>query len=122
MKLRIEIDTDNLPSVGTPVTKMTETGCPIEIEDMAVNEENHDHAVEEYNYSPATDAEVTCGTCAAFDQSTPMMVCISRTSDDTSLGFCQKLKFMCSQENTCSMWVEGGPITDEAFDDHGDIL
>ena len=52
MKIRIEIDTADLPSVGTPVEKRDESGCPIATQDIDVNLENRQKAIDEYDYGP----------------------------------------------------------------------
>ena len=96
---------------GMPVDKMEEEDgsiCPLPTKDEDLNQENKDVAIAEYNYGPAiTDAE--CGNCGMYNQTDDMMDCIGDASGGT--GYCQMLKFVCSSENTCNEWAEGGPIT-----------
>jgi hypothetical protein len=37
------------------------------------------------------------------------MDCMEDDSGD--VGYCQKWKFVCESDNTCDLWVTGGPIT-----------
>lgn len=129
MKLRIEIDTTDLPSMGTPVGKRDTEGCPIETKDAGLNQENKETAMAEHQYGPLKsdvmdDSEEHCGNCAAFDKTSKMAECIANGGTgvlDPEKGFCHSLKFTCSEYAWCDAWVQGGPITDDSFD-HGDVL
>ena len=107
---------------GIPVDKMSDDdgkSCPLPTKDEALTQENKDVAIAEYNYGPAiTDAE--CGNCGMYNQTDDMMDCIG--DDSGSTGYCQMLKFVCSSENTCNEWVEGGPITSDLQEDYRDNL
>ena len=76
---------------------------------------------------PAEEAKtMRCGNCAAFNQTSKMLECIEEgLSDDRmedamevveagDLGFCEIFDFKCAADRTCSAWIVGGPITDEA--------
>jgi len=108
---------------GIPVDMMDDdddgNSCPLPTQDADINTENKDVAVSEYNYKAAvTDDE--CGNCGMYNQTETILECIG---DDTGdVGYCQLLKFCCSSENTCSEWVEGGPITSDQQEDYKDIL
>ena len=122
MKIKIEISNEEIPESGTPVQQYNENGCPIETENTDLNSKNKLIAAEEYNYGPPTDAETVCGTCAAFNMSSRILDCISKTVTDENLGYCEKHRFMCERQKTCDSWVAGGPLTDEDFASHGDLL
>jgi hypothetical protein len=55
-----------------------------------------------------------------YNQTEDMLECIGDDSGD--VGYCQRLKFCCSSENTCSEWVEGGPITSDLQEEYKDNL
>ncbi len=105
---------------GTPVQSTGDEGCPIETKDKAKNEENKLQATEEYNYGPPTEPEAICGTCSAFNMSSRILDCLGTDSDN--VGFCETHRFVCEAEKTCDSWVAGGPLTDESFASHGDVL
>ena len=103
MKIRIEIDTADLPSVGTPVDKDAGDGCPVATQDIDVNLENRQKAIDENDYGPLdpgvdhtgqndkiwtniantfkTDIDAVlesrCANCAAFNQTSKMLECIA---------------------------------------------
>ena len=113
---------------GMQVDKMEKdeegNNCPLATQDPEVNAKNKEEAVEEANYrEPNSGAAFrlseTCGTCAAFNQTHDIMECIG---ENPHLGYCQMYKFMCSEENTCDSWAEGGPITDADDGSEHDIL
>ena len=75
------------------------TKCPVATQDVHVNLENRQHAIDEYYYGPAnpdkpgtywkqaakrwkiTEAEaksMRCGNCAAFDRTKKMLDCIEK--------------------------------------------
>jgi hypothetical protein len=83
------------------------TKCPIATQDVHVNLENRQHAIDEYYYGPAnpdkpgdywkkaanrwkiTEAEaksMRCGNCAAFDVTKKMLDCIERGITKTEHG------------------------------------
>lgn len=121
MEIKITISQEALQT-GTPVQEMGENGCPVEIGNTDMNMENKLKATEELNYGPPTDADVVCGTCAAFNMTSRILDCISEVVTDDDLGYCESHRFMCSSKKTCDSWVEGGPITDEKLDTRGDVL
>lgn len=76
---------------------------------------------------PGEEAKtMRCGNCAAFNQKQKMIDCIEEgigdgmagdameVIDAGDLGFCEIFDFKCAAERTCSAWIVGGPITDEA--------
>jgi hypothetical protein len=108
---------------GMPVDMMDEDddgkACPLPTQDEDLNMENKDIAEREYEYAAAvTDDE--CGNCGMYNQTEDMLECIGDDSGD--VGYCQLLKFCCSSENTCSEWVEGGPITSDLQEEYKDNL
>jgi len=113
----------------TPVDKMEENeegkSCPLPTQDADLNAENKQKAVETADYRDPADSGAfrlteVCGNCAAYNQTEDMLECIGDESGD--LGYCQLLKFVCESEYTCDKWAEGGPITSEIEDDHGEYL
>jgi hypothetical protein len=113
---------------GMEVDKMEKdeegNNCPLATKDPEVNEENKQKAVEEANYrdmegSTSFRLSEVCGNCAAFNQTHDIMECMG---NNPNLGYCQMYKFMCSAENTCDSWAEGGPITDADDGSERDIL
>ena len=108
---------------GMPVDKMDDDddgkSCPLPTQDADMNMENKDMAEYEYNYGEAT-SDKTCGVCGMYNQTADMLECIGDDSGD--VGYCQLLKFCCSSENTCSEWVEGGPITSDLQEEYKDNL
>jgi len=119
--------------------------CPISTSDVSVNIKNRATAIEVAGYGPLNpdepnveywehmseyfdvtpeEAQTTvCGNCAAFDQTTHMLDCISEgmsgesdpydVIDAGDIGYCRIFKFKCASARTCSAWIHGGPITDE---------
>lgn len=103
MKIRIEIDTADLPSVGTPVDKDAGDGCPVATRDIDENLKNRKKAIDSYDYGPLdpnldatgentkfwqgiagefnTDVssamQSRCANCAAFNQTSQMLDCIA---------------------------------------------
>ncbi len=113
MKIEIKIVPDGLDPAkeimdGIPVDKMQDA-CPIATQDPQINDENRNIAIAEYKYGPASNPDERCGNCSAFNISDYMKDCLG--DDSGEIGYCQLLKFMCSAQNVCSSWAEGGPIT-----------
>ena len=106
---------------GTPVQEYDgEKSCPIETKDKAKNDENKLVATEEYKYGAPTDPDTVCGNCAAFNMSSRILDCLGTDSDN--VGFCETHRFTCEAEKTCVSWVAGGPLKDDDFASHGDVL
>jgi len=114
---------------GIPVDKMEEndngSNCPLPTQDADLNMENRDMAEYQYNYrepntSIAFRNDESCGSCGMYNQTEDMMDCIGDESGST--GYCQLLKFVCSSENTCDEWVDGGPITSDVQEEYKDNL
>lgn len=106
---------------GMPVDKMEKDeegrSCPLPTKDPEVNEENKTKAIETANYrDPSNDGgfrlSEVCGNCEYYNQTSAMMECID-AEENSNVGYCQLLKFVCKAENTCDSWEEGGPITDD---------
>jgi len=66
-----------------------------------------------------------CGNCAHFDVSPAMQRCLKETgrldgydkvAQDTGarFGYCWKLNFRASDDRTCMVWKEGGPIRENS--------
>tara|TARA_R110000803_G_scaffold50983_1_gene105628 strand:+ start:302 stop:679 length:378 start_codon:yes stop_codon:yes gene_type:complete len=99
--------------------------CPLPTQDDELNAANREIAVEEYNYrEPNTGSAFriteACGSCGMYNQSEDIMDCIGDESGST--GYCQLLKFVCSEDHSCDEWVEGGPITSDKQEEYKDIL
>jgi hypothetical protein len=89
------------------------------------NDEYWEHLSEYFDTTPEEARESVCGNCAAFDQTEHILDCIAEGIDgDTEdpydvidagdLGYCRIFKFKCAAARTCSAWITGGPLTDEA--------
>ena len=118
--------------------KEQDMGCPVPTQDLEVNTENRDSAIqaEHIQYGPLnvdqpgdfwediadhwdTSLEAAkssvCGNCVAFDISPRMMECMpGETSDDDGvLGYCWMHHFKCHSARTCRTWAKGGPIEED---------
>lgn len=114
---------------GMPVDKMQDDDegntCPLPTQDEDLNAENKMIAMDEYGYREPNDSvafrnDESCGFCGMYNQTSDMQNCINDDSGET--GYCQLLKFVCNNENTCNEWVEGGPITSDTQEDYKDNL
>ena len=81
--------------------------CPEATTDTEVNIDNRERSIARANYSRA-DSEDKCGNCIFFDISGRMKKCMETKSNNE--GYCWDQEFVCSSENICDMWEEGGPI------------
>jgi hypothetical protein len=78
---------------------------------------------------PVEDARKSvCGNCVMFIRTKEMLDCIATglesgdssqenawdAIDTAELGYCEAFDFKCAASRTCSAWVVGGPITDQA--------
>lgn len=106
---------------GMQVDKMEKdeegNNCPLATKDPEVNAMNREKAVEEANYrDPSQDGgfrlSEVCGNCEYYNQTSAMMECID-AEEESEVGYCQLLKFVCQASNTCDSWEEGGPIKDD---------
>ena len=106
---------------GMEVDKMEKDdegkACPIATQDSEINEANKAKAVEEANYrDPQEDGgfrlSEVCGNCEYYNQTSSIMECIG-AEEESDVGYCQLLKFVCQAANTCDSWEEGGPIQDD---------
>ena len=119
--------------------------CPMSTTDGALNAENRDIAIAAAGYGPRDPSEPedefwqgladlweipadaarerSCGSCAAFVQTTPMLDCIASGAGASAdewqaieagdLGYCSQFDFVCSSRRVCGAWTEGGPVADE---------
>ena len=91
------------------------------------NNEYWEHLAEYFEVEPDEARSSVCGNCAAFDVTTHMKECIASgitgdggepdphdVVDAGDLGYCRIFKFKCASARTCSAWITGGPITDDA--------
>ena len=106
MKVRIEIDTADFASIPVPVDMGGGNGdsCPVATQDMDVNLENRQKAIDEYDYGPLDPGvddtgqndkfwtkiadtfkadmdsalESRCANCAAFNQTSKILECIAK--------------------------------------------
>lgn len=115
--------------------------CPKATQDLKLNTQNRDHAVEDYHYGPlnpnepneeywnkiakkwkATPEEAKkslCGNCVAFDISPRMKTCMPVSDENIEgpgeFGYCWMHHFKCFSGRTCATWSAGGPIkTDQS--------
>lgn len=110
------------------------------IEDVHVNLENRNHAIDEYGYGPLSPKENNeefwndkadlwkttieeakksrCYNCAAFNQTPKVLKAIgdalgpvgNKIVEKADLGFCEFFKFKCAGERTCDAWITNGPL------------
>ena len=113
-----------------------ELACPVAAGDLAVNTENRDRTIKQFNYGPLnvdvpgdywkdigeywnTSEEAAkasnCGNCVAFDISERMKDCLPGDTfdDDGELGYCWMHHFKCHSARSCHTWAKGGPIKTE---------
>ena len=118
-----------------PITE-AELACPVATQDLAVNTENRDRTIKQFNYGPLnvdvpgdywkdigeywnTTEEAArasnCGKCVAFDISERMKDCLPGDTfdDDGELGYCWMHHFKCHSARSCHTWAKGGPIKTE---------
>ena len=120
------------------VVEQKEMPCPAPTQDLELNTENRDAAIqaEHIQYGPLnvdepgdywkdiaeywnTTEEAAqkslCGNCVAFDISPRMDDCMpGEVSDkDGRLGYCWMHHFKCHSARTCRTWAKGGPITED---------
>ncbi len=111
--------------------------CPLAAGDLAVNTENRDRTIKQFNYGPLnvdvpgdywkdigeywnTTEEAAkasnCGLCVAFDISKRMKDCLPGDTfdDDGELGYCWMHHFKCHSARSCHTWAKGGPIEKES--------
>jgi hypothetical protein len=113
------------------------------IDDVHVNLENRNHAIEEYGYGPLNPSDNNskfwnekaelwntsideakrsrCSNCAAFNKSKEIVNKISTALgpagktivEKADLGFCEMFHFKCAGARTCDAWLNNGPIKEE---------
>ncbi len=111
--------------------------CQLAAGDLAVNTENRDRTIKQFNYGPLnvdvpgdywkdigeywnTTEEAAkasnCGLCVAFDISKRMKDCLPGDTfdDDGELGYCWMHHFKCHSARSCHTWAKGGPIEKES--------
>lgn len=140
-----------LTMLGKPVktlSKIVQEGMEAKhyeaIDDVHVNLENRNHAIEEYGYGPLNPSENNtefwnkksklwststdkaqksrCSNCAAFNKSKDVINKISTALgpagktivEKADLGFCEMFHFKCAGARTCDAWLMNGPIREEA--------
>jgi len=81
--------------------------CPAATTDSDLNLDNRERSITRSNYTKA-DSKNKCGNCIFFDISSRMKKCMDTKTDNT--GYCWDQEFVCSKDNVCDMWEEGGPI------------
>ena len=88
----------------TPVDKYEETedglSCPLATKDSDLNNKNREEAIEVADYRDPSESGAfrlsdVCGNCAAYNQTEEILDCIG--DDSGQVGYCQLLKFFCSQ-------------------------
>ena len=123
---------------------------PAAITDLHLNVENRQHAIDEYVYGPmnpeepgdywqrlgdvwgvsAEEAATTrCHNCAAFNMTSEIQSAIADAIGDgggavveaAELGYCELLAFKCAADRSCSVWLTGGPISDDSGEDDGEV-
>ncbi len=127
------VKTPNQPKINF---NEAELACPVAAGDLAVNTENRDRTIKQFNYGPLnvdvpgdywkdiaeywdTSEEAAkasnCGNCVAFDISERMKDCLPGDTfdDDGELGYCWMHHFKCHSARSCHTWAKGGPIKTE---------
>jgi len=132
---RLLIERKNKSVLGQP-----EMECPKPTQDLELNTNNRDAAIEEKHiqYGPLnvdepadfwekiadhwnTTVEAAkkskCGNCVAFDISPRMVDCMpGPVSDkDGRLGYCWMHNFKCHSARSCRTWAKGGPIEEDSI-------
>jgi lambda family phage portal protein len=132
-----------IPKAPVPPTGLEELKCPLPTQDIKLNLENRQTAVDKANYGPAnpnepnedywkakanefqgdvaTAKKMLCGNCAAFNQTSKLLGCIKNgIGEDANevalggnLGYCEIFDFKCAAKRTCDAWIVGGPLTDK---------
>jgi hypothetical protein len=139
-----------LTMLGKPVktlNKIVQEGMEAKhyeaIDDVHVNLENRNHAIEEYGYGPMNPNESNkdfwkeksdlwkttideaqksrCYNCAAFNKSKTIINKIATALgpagktivQKSDLGFCEMFHFKCAGARTCDAWLMNGPIKEE---------
>jgi len=118
------------------ILRESELACPLATQDLAVNTENRDRTIKQFNYGPLnvdvpgdywkdigeywnTSEKAAlasnCGNCVAFDISERMKDCLPGDTfdDDGELGYCWMHHFKCHSARSCHTWAKGGPIKTE---------
>jgi len=98
--------------------------CPLVTHDEETNEDHKQYAVDEFSYGPSPKnwekKPEKCGICEYYNIRGEMMDCIEQgMGESDGVGYCTKLDFVCSAENTCNAYEAGGPMTD--YDDIDEI-
>ena len=98
--------------------------CPLATHDEETNEDHKQEAIDQYSYGPSPKTwekkPENCGICEYHNIKSEMMDCIEDGMGDSfGVGYCTKLDFVCSAENTCNAFESGGPMTD--FDDMNEL-
>ena len=131
------------PKAPVAPTGLEELKCPLPTQDVKLNLENRQTAVDKANYGPAnpnepndsywkakanefqgdigTAKKMLCGNCAAFNQTSKLLGCIKNgIGEDANevalggnLGYCEIFDFKCAAKRTCDAWIVGGPLTDK---------
>jgi lambda family phage portal protein len=131
------------PKAPVAPTGLEELKCPLPTQDVKLNLENRQTAVDKANYGPAnpnepnesywkakanefqgdvgTAKKMLCGNCAAFNQTSGLLGCIKNgIGEDANevalggnLGYCEIFDFKCAAKRTCDAWIVGGPMTDK---------
>jgi len=131
------------PKPPVSPTGLEELKCPTPTQDIKLNLQNRQTAVDKANYGPAnpnepnedywkakanefqgdvaTAKKMLCGNCAAFNQTSKLLNCIKQgIGEDANevaiggdLGYCEIFDFKCAAKRTCDAWIVGGPITDK---------
>lgn len=125
------------------MTKKDEKSHYDALDDVHVNLDNRNHAIEDYGYGPLNPNESSdafwkkkaalwetsvdearksvCGNCAAFNRSQDILTRIAAglgpagdiITEKAGLGFCEMFEFKCAAQRTCDAWLVNGPITEE---------
>lgn len=77
-----------------------------------------------WNTTAEAAKQSTCGNCAAFNQTKPVLDKIAEglgpegktISQLANLGFCEIWEFKCAADRTCDVWLVGGPIKESKME------
>jgi len=124
-----------------PKGSRSNAACPRPTQDLALNTQNRQLAIDKYDYGPLNPKEPStafwkkiasrwnkppsaknieeaksarCGNCVAFDVSPRMEACMpGPVTNAGKLGYCWMHDFKCASLRTCATWAGGGPITSD---------
>ena len=97
------------------IKDITKATCPPATQDITLNLENRQKAIDEYGYGPMNPAmpnrKFWMKKADEWNLDDPETA--EGVIDAGDLGYCKFLKFKCASRRTCDAWVGGGPLSDK---------